>query len=126
MTSPQEIDYILPDCFLAAGQAVGTDKGIDFETVVWWRTRYRAAFLHAMHAKGNSWAADRRRVTAVGRYLGLQAKAHAEGRDSIDLEAAAKASAEVESGCRMNARREAFDDGRTASLEQPRRDSHNA
>ena len=77
MTPSQEIDYILPDCFLALGQAVGTDKGLDFDTVVWWHTRYRAAFMHAMTTKGNSWTGDRRRVTAVGRYLGLQAKAHA-------------------------------------------------
>jgi hypothetical protein len=112
MTPSQEIDYILPDCFLALGQAVGTDKGLDFETVVWWHERYRAAFLHAMTANGNSWTGDRRRVTAVGRYLGLQAKAHAEGRSTIDLEAAAKASAEIEQGCQMNAQREAFADGR--------------
>lgn len=119
MTPAQEVDYILPDCFLALGQAVGTEKGIDFDTVVWWRTRYRQAFLHAMSAKGNSWTADRRRVTAVGRYLGLQAKAHAEGRATIDIEAARKASAEVEQGCQMNARREAFDDGRCADLDAP-------
>jgi len=99
MTPVQEIDYILPDCFLALGQAVGTDMGLDFEAVVWWRDRYRAAFLHAMTSKGNSWVGDRRRVTAVGRYLGQQAKAHAAGRPSIDLEAAGKASAEIERGC---------------------------
>ena len=111
MTPAQEIDYILPDCFLALGQAVGTEKGLDFETLVWWHERYRAAFLHAMTTKGNSWAADRNRVTAVGRYLGLQAKSHAEDRPTIDLEAAARASAEIEQGCQMNAKREAFPDG---------------
>ena len=34
-----QIDYILPDCFLAMGQAVGTDKMLDFDTVVWLRRR---------------------------------------------------------------------------------------
>ena len=119
MTPAKEIDYILPDCFLALGQAVGTEKSIDFETVVWWRTRYRAAFLHAINAKGNSWALDRRRVTAVGRYLGLQAKAHAGDQPSIDIAAAQKASLEVEKGCQMSAEREAFADGRTTKLETP-------
>jgi hypothetical protein len=115
MTPNKEIDYILPDCFLALGQAVGTNKALDFEAVVWWRERYHAAFLHAMNAKGNSWSTDRRRVTAVGRYLGLQAKAHAEGQ-VIDINAAAKASLDVERGCQMNARREAFADGRCTDL----------
>src|SRR5262245_59358726 len=108
MTPVQEIDYILPDCFLALGQAVGTEKGIDFETVVWLRTRYRAAFLHAMNSRGNSWTGDRRRVTAVGRYLGLQAKAHAAHRSTIDIASAEKASLEIEQGCQMSAQREAF------------------
>ena len=108
MTPTQEIRYILPDCFLAVGQAVGTEQTLDFGTLVWWHERYRAAFLHAMTAKGNSWAGDRKRVTAVGRYLGLRAKAHAAGRSVIDLECAEKASAEVEQGCQMNAQREAF------------------
>lgn len=116
MTPAQEVTYIVPDCFLALGQAVGTDKGLDFETVVWWHTRYRAAFLHAMTAKGNSWAGNRRRVTAVGRYLGLQAKGHAHDRPTIDITAAEKASAEVERGCQMNAEREAFADGRCTDL----------
>src|SRR5262245_15383569 len=110
MTPTEEITYILPDCFLALGQAVGTDKSLDFETIVWWHDRYRAAFLHAMTTKGNSWNGDRRRVTAVGRYLGLQAKAHADANPTIDISAAEKASADVERGCQMNARREAFPD----------------
>ncbi len=119
MTPAEEVTYIVPDCFLAVGQAVGTDKGLDFETVVWWHTRYRAAFLHAITAKGNSWAGDRRRVTAVGRYLGIQAKAHATERSTIDLAAAEQASAEIESGCQMNARQEAFTDGRAAHATIP-------
>lgn len=116
MTPEREIDYILPDCFLALGQAVGTGKGLDFDVVVWWRERYREAFLQAMTAKGNSWTGDRRRVTAVGRYLGLQASSHAGERPTIDLDAAHRASAEVEQGCQMNARREAFADRRCQDL----------
>ncbi|MEQ1731881.1 MAG: hypothetical protein ABL982_26200 [Vicinamibacterales bacterium] len=119
MTPDQEITYILPDCFLALGQAVGTDTGLDFTTVVWWHERYRSAFLHAMHGKGNSWTGDRRRVTAVGRYLGLQAKVHADGRATIDIEAATKASLDVERGCQMNAQREAFADGRCTDRATP-------
>jgi hypothetical protein len=115
----EEVTYIVPDCFLALGQAVGTDKGIDFDTVVWWHTRYRAAFRHAIETKGNSWAADRRRVTAVGRYLGLQARVHAGERATIDVASARKASVEVEHGCQMNARREAFPDGRCDALTTP-------
>lgn len=116
MTPEQELDYILPDCFLALGQAVGTEKGLDFDTLVWWQTRYRAAFLHAMKARGNSWAKDRRRVTAVGRYLGLQAKAYAGDAPSIDLAAAEQASLEVERGCQMSAEREAFADDRCTKV----------
>ncbi len=108
MTPEQEIDYILPDCFLALGQAVGTERGLDFDALVWWRERYRSAFLHAMTEKGNSWARDRHRVTAVGRYLGQRVTSHADGQATIGIEAARKASADVERGCQMNAQREAF------------------
>jgi hypothetical protein len=119
MKAEREINYILPDCFLAMGQAVGTDKSLDFETVVWLRERYKVAFLHAMVAKGNSWEADRRRVTAVGRYMGLQAKAHARDKPTIDIDAAGQAAIEIERGCQMSAKREAFDDGRLAVVNVP-------
>ena len=105
-----QIDYILNDCLLAAGQGIGTEKSVDFEVVLWWRARYRQFFLHAMEAQGNSWAADRHRVTAVGRYLGQRALHHAVATPSIDLRAAALASQDVETGCQMNAVREAFAD----------------
>lgn len=107
MTPAQEVDYILDDCFFAVGQAIGTRKVLDFDVIPWWRARYRAFFLHAMTVNGNSWRKDRQRVTAVGRYLGQQALAHAGDQPSIDLRCAALASADVESGCRMNARRDA-------------------
>jgi hypothetical protein len=106
MTPAQEVDYILNDCFFAVGQAIGTCKTLDFDTVKWWRTRYRAFFLHALAANGNSWLRDRHRVTAVGRFLGQRALHHAGDQPSIDIRCAALASSDVETGCRMNAERE--------------------
>jgi hypothetical protein len=106
MTPSQEVDYILNDCFFAVGQAVGTSKTLDLEVISWWRARYRAFFLHAITANGNSWLKDRDRVTAVGRFLGQRALHHANDRPSIDLHCAAVASREVETGCRMRAARE--------------------
>lgn len=104
--SVEHIDAILNDCLLAAGQGIGTAKSVDFEVVSWWRTRYRRFFLHAITAKGNDYVADRRRVTAVGRYLGQRALHHAIGSPSVDLRAAKLASHDVETGCQMNAERE--------------------
>ena len=108
MALAEDLDYILSDCFLAVGQAVGPDKTVDFETVRWWHQRYRRAFRHAMTSGGNSWAADRRRVTAVGRYLGQRVVDYAGPHANIDRAAAARASADVEHGCQMNATRDAF------------------
>ena len=109
MTSTQQIDYILNDCFLAVGQAIGTARALDTEAIEWWRTRYRVFFLNAMVRNGNSWERDRDRVTAVGRFLGERALFHAADKPSIDKDSAYKASADVESGCRMNAVREGVD-----------------
>lgn len=102
----EPIDFILNDCLLAAGQGIGTEKSVDFAVVVWWRARYRRFFQHAI-AAGNSWTTDRHRVTAVGRYLGQRALHHASGAASIDMRAAELASRDVETGCQMNAVREA-------------------
>ena len=106
MTPAQEVDYILNDCFFAVGQAVGTQKSLDFDVIPWWRARYRAFFLHAMTVNGNSWLRDRPRVTAVGRFLGQRALHHAGDQPSIDLRVATLASHDVETGCRMSAERE--------------------
>jgi hypothetical protein len=106
MAPAQQIDYILNDCFLAVGQAVGTQKVIAPEALGWWRDRYRVAFLNAMVRSGNSWERDRHRVTAVGRFLGERALLHAGHQATIDLGSARRASTDVESGCRMNAVRE--------------------
>ena len=108
MAQDSDLDYILADCFLAVGQAVGPDKTLDFDTVAWWHQRYRRAFRHAMTTRGTSWAADRHRVTAVGRYLGQRVVKHTGRRSLVDLATAARASAEVERGCQMNATREAL------------------
>ena len=108
MALAEDLDYILSDCFLAVGQAVGPDKTVDFDTVKWWHQRYRRAFRHAMTNGGNSWAADRLRVTAVGRYLGQRVVDYAGRQANIDHAAAARASADVEHGCQMNATRDAL------------------
>ena len=104
--SVEHIDAILNDCLLAAGQGIGTEKSVDFDAVLWWRARYRKFFLHAITANGNSYETDRRRVTAVGRYLGQRALHHASASPSVDLRAASLASHDVETGCQMNAVRE--------------------
>ena len=41
MAGVAALDYILSDCSLAVGQAVGTDKAINFDAVRWWHERYR-------------------------------------------------------------------------------------
>jgi len=107
MTPAQEVDYILNDCFFAVGQAVGTRKHLELEAIVWWRTRYRAAFLQAMTVAGNSWLRDRNRVTAVGRFLGQRALHYAGDQPAIDLGCAQQASRDVDTGCRMSATRDA-------------------
>jgi hypothetical protein len=107
MTPTHEVDYILNDCFFAVGQAVGTRKHLDLDAIVWWRTRYRAAFLHAMTSGGNSWVRDRERVTAVGRFLGQRALHYAGDSPSIDINCARQASSEVDAGCRLGATRDA-------------------
>ena len=105
MTAAIEVDYILDDCFLAVGQAIGRRKQLDRDVLAWWRGRYREDFLRAMTVSGNSWADDRDRLRAVGRYLGERAVHHARDKASVDLESAARASAEVEAGCRMSRER---------------------
>jgi hypothetical protein len=106
MTPSEQVECILHDCFFAVGQTVGSEKRIDYDALVWWHQRYREKFLHALMSLGNSWEKDRRRVIAVGRYLGQRALHHAGHNPHIDLESAAKASRDVEIGCRMNAERD--------------------
>ena len=108
MTPEREVEYMLDDCFFAVGQAVGTRKQLDFETIVWWRDRYRQMFLYAMRHLGNAWSRDRRRVLAVGRFLGQRALHHSGDGSVIDVTCARKASADVETGCRMGAEQDAL------------------
>jgi len=106
MDHNQEVDYIVSDCFFAVGQAIGTSKRLEPEAARWWRDRYRRQFLVATATRGNSWAADRERLARVGRFLGERALHYAGSHETIDLPSAIKASAEIEAGCRMNARRD--------------------
>ncbi|HEY3382563.1 MAG TPA: hypothetical protein VGK32_12385 [Vicinamibacterales bacterium] len=101
MDAEQEVDFVLADCFLAAGRALGRRKRVDYDAIVWWRQRYRRFFLYAMTDLGNCWEADRDRLHGVGRFLGERARVHAGDRPNVDLKAAMTASAEVEAGCRM-------------------------
>ena len=106
MAADRDLDYILSDCFLAAGQAVGLRTTVDFDVVTWWHQRYRRAFHDATTTRGAMWCTDRRRVTAVGRYLGQRAVELCGPAAVIDLTAASRASEEIEQGCRMQAMRE--------------------
>jgi len=105
MDAEQQVDHVIDDCFFAVGQALGRDKRIDYDAIVWWRTRYRALFLNAIVRLGNSWLHDRDRLNRVGQFRRERADWHTSGTTTIDLEAAMAASAEVEAGRRMNARR---------------------
>ena len=66
MSQVADVDYILTECFLAVGQAVGPDKTVDFDAVTWWHDHFRSKFLSAMRHYGNRWLEDRENVTAVG------------------------------------------------------------
>lgn len=106
MSEVPDLDYILSDCFLAVGQAVGPNTTVDFDVVTWWHQRYQRAFRNAIAMEGASWSNDRRRVTAVGRYLGQRAVELCRPAAVIDLTAASRASVEVERGCQLRATRE--------------------
>lgn len=103
MRGSTDIDYILSDCFLAVGQAVGRGKTLDLDAAIWWRRRYREAFHYAVVALDASWAEDRRRMTAVGRYLGERVAASLGHRSNIDRATAERVSLEVERGCQLRA-----------------------
>ncbi len=104
MTTDQQVDYILPDCFFAVGQAVGTRKQIDYDAIAWLRQHYHEKFVTAIDVSHNSWDDDRDRVMAVSRWLGQRAMAYAGSCVSIDASSAAKAAAEIEAGCAMSKR----------------------
>ena len=105
------VEVIITDCLFALGQAVGMRTTVDYEAVVWLHDHFRAKFLVAMGEFGNRWLTDRQNVTAVAMMLGERATRYAEGRDSIDVESAMKAAADVERYCKLHSRRAARANG---------------
>jgi len=101
----RQVEYVVDECFFTVGQVVGMRMTVDWEAVVWWRDHYRARFLAAMQAFGNRWQQDRTNVTGVAVMLAERAVRYAEGKPSIDAEAARQAAADVERYCGIHARR---------------------
>ncbi len=103
----EAVEYVLGDCFFAVGQTVGMRTTVDYDAVVWWHDHFRTKFLAAMRRQGNRWLEDRENVTGVGWMLAERAVRHAAGRDSIDIEAARRAAADVERYCELRSKRAA-------------------
>ena len=101
----QTVEYVLADCFFAVGQTVGMRTTVDYEAVTWWHDHFRAKFLTALRRHGDRWQQDRETVTTVGWMLAERAVRHAAGSNSIGLEAARRAAADVERYCQHRARR---------------------
>ena len=101
----EAVAYVLADCSFAVGQTVGMRTTVDYEAIVWWHNHFRTKFLAAIRLHGNRWVQDRENVTAVGWMLGERAVRHAVGRDSIDLDAARRAAADVERYCEARSKR---------------------
>ena len=106
-TLEEAVEYVLGDCFFAVGQTVGMRTTVDYDAVVWWHDHFRTKFLAAMRRHGNRWLQDRDNVTAVGWMLAERAVRHAEDRDSIDVDAARRAAADVERYCEARSKRAA-------------------
>ena len=104
-TFAEAADYAVDDCFFAVGQAVGMRKTVDFEAVVWWRQHFRNKFITAMNAFGNRWLTDRDKVTGVAFMLAERAVRYAGDHPSITLDAAQRASADVQRYCEIHGRR---------------------
>ena len=99
------VEYVLADCFLAVGQTLGMRTTVDYDAVVWWHDHFRSKFLAAMRRHGDRWLQDRENVTGVGWMLAERAVRHAAEKNSIDVEAARSAAADVERYCRLHAKR---------------------
>ena len=106
-TLAKAVEYVLADCFFAVGQTIGMRTTVDYEAVVWWHDHFRAKFLAAIHRHGNRWLQDRETVTGVGWMLAERALRHATGHDSISVEAARRAAADVERYCELHSKRAA-------------------
>ena len=103
----ETVEYVLADCSFAVGQAVGMRTTVDYDAIVWWHDHFREKFLEAMRRHGRRWLQDRENVTGVGWMLGEHAVRHAAGRNSIDVEVARVAAADVERHCQLHAKRAA-------------------
>lgn len=103
----EAVEYVLADCSFAVGQTVGMRTTVDYDAIVWWHDHFRTKFLAAMRRHGDRWLQDRQNVTGVGWMLGERAVRHAAGRDSIDIEAARRAAADVERYCQSRSKRAA-------------------
>lgn len=99
------VNYILDDCFFAIGQGVQDRKTISHAAVIWWRDQYRQKALGTMVRYGNRWLQDRSRVTSTCRMIGARAVHHAGDAPEIDLDAAKKATADVQEFCIKHAKR---------------------
>lgn len=99
------VEHVVDECFLAVGQAIGMRMTMDYDAVLFLRDHYRAKFLSAMSAFGNRWTEDRQNVTSVAMLFGERAVRYAADRNSIDLESARKAAADVERYCKLHSRR---------------------
>ncbi len=93
------VDYILDDCFFAVGQGVNGVKTVQHPAIIWLREHFRTKFLDAMRNHGNTWLADRNRVTAVCRLLGRRAVYYAGDSHLIDRASAMKAVDDVRKYC---------------------------
>ena len=103
----EAVEYVLADCFFAVGQTIGMRMTVDYDAVIWWHDHFRMKFLAAMRHHGNRWLQDRENVTGVGWMLAERAVRHAAGRDSINVEAARSAAADVERYCEIRSKRAA-------------------
>ncbi len=99
------VEFIVDDCFFAVGQAIGMRKTMEYDAVVWLHDHFRAKFLNAMTEFGNRWMTDRDNVTAVAFMFGERAVRYSADRESIDIESARQAAADVERHCKLHSRR---------------------
>ncbi len=101
----EAVGYVLGDCFFAVGQTIGMRMTVDYDAVVWWHDHFKTKFLAAMRRQGNRWLQDRGNVTGVGWMLAERAVRYSAGRNSINVEAARRAAADVERYCEIRSKR---------------------
>ena len=116
----EAVGYVLGDCFFAVGQTIGMRMTVDYDAVVWWHDHFKTKFLVAMRRQGNRWLQDRENVTGVGWMLAERAVRHSAGRNSINVEAARRAAADVERYCEIRSNRAASPVGERGAETAPR------